>query len=188
MSRLIVSPEPMSRSVYDRPSLPDWMRGRVSFRDADPRWFRPAGPGAYDLRAIERELAWAGMLPPDRPVTSPVRLTLGQHPCGGRARMATVSPNERREIAAQGGRACWHGRTAAERKAVGARLAAARRQRVQLLPAHLVDGVVLDTSARHACERCGRQAQPYVRELDAGQRTAVWWRCARHAYATRGEA
>jgi hypothetical protein len=87
----------------------------------------PACPGAIDVRAIERHLAWTGRPPPEQPVPSPARLTPELHSRGGRARMATLSPNERRAFAAAGGRACWEGKPPAERKAVGARLAEARR-------------------------------------------------------------
>jgi hypothetical protein len=177
----------MSASIYDRPPLPLWMRGRLPLSQADPRWLRfwSPGPDTIDLRAIERDLAWTGRLPSDPPLPSPARLTLEQHRSGGRARMATLSPNERRAIAAAGGRVCWRGKSAAERKAIGARLAEPRRRRVRLLPASLVDGLVVDTT-RHPCDRCGRMARPYVRRLDAGPRTPVWWRCARHAYAQYG--
>jgi hypothetical protein len=178
----------MSRSVYDRPPLPDWMRGQVSLRQSDRRWFRPAGPGAIDLRAIERDLLLTGRLPAERLIPPPPGLTREQQSCGGRARMATLSPNERRKIAAAGGRAYWEGKSETERKAVGARLAEARRQRVRLLPASLVDGLVLDASRRHPCERCGHPATSYVRQLDAAPGTPMLWRCARHAFRRRGDA
>jgi hypothetical protein len=181
----------MIRSVYDRPPLPDWMRGRVGFRDGDPRWHRSwrPGPDTLDLRVLERGLAAQGLaltgrLSAHRAGPPPPRFTSEQQRRGGLRRMATLNPNARREAAATAGRARWARATSEERRAVGQRLKESRRQRVRLLPASAVDGLGVDTSGRHRCERCGCPGKPYLRELDPGLvvLARVVFRCGRHAF------
>jgi hypothetical protein len=172
----------MSRSIYDTPPLPLWMEGKTSIRQADPRWFRRVGPGALDLRKINNEVAAimkqqavAVVAPTTRaPKAQPRRATAG-------------SPNRRRAAAKVAARARWDRATAEEKAEVGARLRTARQRRVKLLPACLVEGLVLDAIRRQPCGRCGRPAEPYVRHLNAGHGTPVLWRCARHNTLKRGE-
>jgi hypothetical protein len=171
----------MSRSIYDTPPLPLWMKGKTSIRQADPRWFRGVGRDALDLRKINNEVA-AIMKQEAAAVVAPTTRAPKAQP-----RRATAgSPNRRRAVASVAARARWARATAEQKLAVGARLRTARARRVRLLPAALVDGLVNDPSRERRCERCDRPGSAYVQKLDT--KAPVLLRCARHAYVRPGEA
>jgi hypothetical protein len=156
------------------------MQGKTSIRQADPRWFRRAtGPQTIDFQKIDRELA---TIMKQQAVQSPAT----QAPKAQPRRPSPGSPNRRRAAAKVAAHARWARATAEQKLAVGARLRTARARRVRLLPAALVDGLVIDPSREFRCERCGRPALAYVRKLDA--RAPVLLRCRRHAFARTGEA
>jgi hypothetical protein len=170
----------MSRTVYDTEPLPTWMRGRLSIRQSDPRWFRRAtGPDAIDLQKISKEVAAIMKQQAVQPRTA---RSPEVQPC-----RATPGPNQRRAAAATAARARWSRTSPEQRLKVGARLRAARQRRVKLLPASLVEGLVVinqDTAAL-VCARCHRAGERYVRTLDV--RAPVLLRCRRHAYLRPGE-
>jgi hypothetical protein len=127
-----------------------------------------------ELATIMKQQAAAVVAPTTRaPKARPRRATPG-------------SPNRRRAAASVAARARWSRTAPEQRLKVGARLRDARQRRVKLLPACLVDGLVLDPSRELRCERCGGLGSGYVRTLDA--RAPVLLRCRRHAFARTGEA
>jgi hypothetical protein len=159
------------------------MRGRLSIRQSDPRWFRLAGPEALDLQKINNEVAAIMKQQAVQPRTA-------RSPEAQPRRASSGSPNRRRAAAKVAARARWDRATAEQKLAVGARLRTARQRRVKLLLAELVDGLVLDPRrmagrAELRCERCQRPGDAYVPTLDA--RAPVLLRCRRHAYLRPGE-